>query len=70
MKNKIEFSLFKAIDQKQKGNYRIRVVDTFTNLDSDKVTLKPISGISLLYNFFFEDDDVRVWKAFGIGPGT
>jgi hypothetical protein len=28
-----------------------------------------ISGISLLYNFKYEDSGIRIWKAYNIGAG-
>ncbi|CAC5385421.1 unnamed protein product [Mytilus coruscus] len=40
-----------AIDVKQKGSFRVRVVDIVTNLDAEKSQIKPITGITQLHNF-------------------
>lgn len=61
--------LLQAIDKKQKGNYRVKVVETITDLDPEKPNIKQITGISQLYNFQFHEDSLRIWKASGIGEG-
>ena len=40
-------------------------VDTSREISANK-----IPGISILNNFSFEEDGVRVWRAFSIGPGN
>ena len=34
-----------------------------------KLPLLKIDGISFLNNMEYENDGIRVWKAYGIGPG-
>ncbi|XP_076106707.1 uncharacterized protein LOC143075235 [Mytilus galloprovincialis] len=58
-----------AIDVKQKGSFRVRVVDIVTNLDAEKSQIKPITGITQLHNFSFDVNGITVWKAYGIGEG-
>ncbi|XP_071162572.1 uncharacterized protein [Mytilus edulis] len=58
-----------AIDVKQKGSFRVRVVDIVTNLDAEKSQIKPITGITQLHNFSFDVNGITVWKAYGIGGG-
>ena len=45
---------------------RTAVVEVDT---SREITANKIPGISLLNNFSFEEDGLRVWRAFNIGPG-
>ncbi|CAC5367571.1 unnamed protein product [Mytilus coruscus] len=58
-----------AIDVKQKGSFRVKVVDIVTNLDAEKSQIKPITGITQLHNFSFDVNGITVWKAYGIGEG-
>ncbi|CAC5375179.1 unnamed protein product [Mytilus coruscus] len=58
-----------AIDVKQKGSFRVRVVDIVTNLDAEKSQIKPITGNYTIYNFSFDVNGITVWKAYGIGEG-
>ncbi|CAC5405952.1 unnamed protein product [Mytilus coruscus] len=58
-----------AIDVKQKGSFRVRVVDIVTNLDAEKSQIKPITGITQLHNVSFDVNGITVWKAYGIGEG-
>ena len=47
-----------------------RVAVAEVNLSREnKKPAKGIDGISLLNNFAFEQDGIRAWKAYGIGPG-
>jgi hypothetical protein len=43
---------------------KVKVVDIITNVDSLGKTLKSIPGISQLFNFEFETNGLRVWKAY------
>ena len=61
---------FQAIDAKQNGTYRVRVVDVTTDLESQKLSIKQIPSISQLHNFAFETGGIRVWKAYRIGKGN
>lgn len=44
-------------------------METITDLDPEKPNIKQITWISQLYNFQFQEDSIRMWKAFGIGEG-
>jgi hypothetical protein len=39
------------------------------NAEANKLEVKKFEGYSAFYNFCFECDGVRVWKAYGIGDG-
>lgn len=41
-------------------------IDSSQDLDD---AFNKIPGISLLYNFMYEEKGVKVWKAYGIGKG-
>ncbi|CAC5406365.1 unnamed protein product [Mytilus coruscus] len=58
-----------AIEVKQKGLFRVRVVDIVTYFDAEKSKIKPITGITQLHNFSFDVNGITVWKAYGIGEG-
>ncbi|VDI59773.1 Hypothetical predicted protein [Mytilus galloprovincialis] len=58
-----------AIDARQNGQFRVKVVDTVTVIDGEKNNTKSIAGITQLHNFQFESDGLRVWKAYKIGKG-
>ena len=60
---------FQAIDAKQNGTYRVRVVDVAIDVDSKKRSMKQITSISQLHNFGFESQGISVWKAYRIGKG-
>ncbi|CAC5391746.1 unnamed protein product [Mytilus coruscus] len=56
-----------AIEVKQKGSFRVRVVDIVTNLDAEKSQIKPITSFTQLHNFSFDVNGITVWKAYRIG---
>ncbi|XP_052075524.1 uncharacterized protein LOC127712983 [Mytilus californianus] len=58
-----------AIDARQNGQFRVKVVDTVTVSDGEKNNTKSIPGITQLHNFQFESGGLRVWKAYTIGKG-
>lgn len=39
------------------------------NAEAKELEVKKVEGFSAFHNFRFEDDGVRVWKAYGIGEG-
>ena len=52
------------------GTKGCRVAVAEVNLSNEnKKASKGIDGISLLNNFAFEQDGIRAWKAYAIGPG-
>ncbi|KAK3109197.1 hypothetical protein FSP39_025224 [Pinctada imbricata] len=59
-----------AIDSKQNGNFKVKVVEEVVNVEKTSRTQKKIPGISQLHNFEFESDGVRVWQAYGVGEVT
>ncbi|KAK3101223.1 hypothetical protein FSP39_001902 [Pinctada imbricata] len=59
-----------AIDKKQTGLYRVKVVEEIIVIDQKQSIVKPIQNISLLHNFTFSPMGMTVWKQFGIGNGT
>ena len=48
---------------------RVAVVEVDSSKDIDDTHSK-IPGISLLYNFMFEEKGVRMWKAYKVGEGS
>ena len=50
----------------------MKVVEVCNNESSHTKSKKEaaIPGITTYNNFIFEDEGVRVWKAYGIGTGT
>ncbi|KAK3093301.1 hypothetical protein FSP39_013873 [Pinctada imbricata] len=59
----------RAIDKKQTGLYRVKVVEEIIVIDQKQSIVKPIQNISLLHNFTFSPMGMTVWKQFGIGNG-
>ncbi|XP_052676632.1 uncharacterized protein LOC128158002 [Crassostrea angulata] len=59
----------KAIDTQQHGQYRVKVVTPIIDVNEDKCAIKAIPNLSLLNNFEFSPDGLRVWKAYNIGSG-
>lgn len=60
---------FQAIDTQQHGQYRVKVVTPIIDVNEDKCAIKAIPNLSLLNNFEFSPDGLRVWKAYNIGSG-
>ncbi|KAK3106377.1 hypothetical protein FSP39_018797 [Pinctada imbricata] len=55
----------KAIDTMQKGQYKVKVVTPIIDVEADKI--KPIPSISLMHNFEFLPDGLKVWRAYKVG---
>ena len=62
----VRLNVFQAIDAKQNGTYRVKVVDVVIDVDTEKEDYKSIPVISQHHNFAFESRGIRVWKAYGI----
>lgn len=60
---------FKAIDTQQHGQYTVKVVTLIIDVNEDKCAVKAIPNHSLLNNFEFSPDDLRVSKAYNVGSG-
>lgn len=59
-------SMKEAIEKTAKNvKYRVSV----SEVASQKTSFKPIPAISSYSNFVFEEEGIRVWKAYGIGTG-
>ncbi|VDI67385.1 Hypothetical predicted protein [Mytilus galloprovincialis] len=54
-----------AIDARQNGQFRVKVVDTVTVIDGEKNNTKSIAGITQLHNF---PDNFIPWKSLGSPP--
>ena len=52
----------------QKGQYKVKVVTPIIDVETDKI--KPIPSISLMHNFEFLPDGLKVWRAYKVGTGT
>lgn len=61
--------VFQAIDSKQHGEYKVKVLCPVINADAEKLQLKNIPAISTLHNFEFTDTGLTVWRGYATGPG-